>query len=354
MLSDAPYSLLLKQYRANKREERKQQNKISSLKGNVPVDGRWEAKIGNVVKCIALGDIGADFSALPKSIIEQLESNGVTINLRPLDKKLSISAAIELPLSAPITTSATITNSITISLPCGPLRLKNVEFHVIDQNMDEVLLDRPLLRCLGFDLKAHVSKFKGRFDNADVGEPMAKKLNSDGVKNGKAGSLPTYRGLWYNKLEDDPIEPPQSVGAKIGEDEESEIQAAFEEMVMQAGSNGMTPKGQEDAKELLQQFRDIFRIKLGANPPARVPPMQIRPYRSTQIRYAPPQRAFISSTIRRLQEVKAVYANPKARWASPALAVAKPGREIIDSLSTSEGPTARQFQFPLQCPLSRG
>ena len=49
--------------------------------------------------------------------------------------------------------------------------------------------------------------------------------------------------------------------------------------------------------------------------------------RCTQRRYGPAQRAFIASTIKSLEDVKAVYVNPKARWASPALAVPKPGTE---------------------------
>jgi len=61
-----------------------------------------------------------------------------------------------------------------------------------------------------------------------------------------------------------------------------------------------------------------------------VDPLNIRvlpnakPCRTKQRKYELPQRAFISATIRALEGVRAVYANPKARWASPALAVPKP------------------------------
>jgi hypothetical protein len=42
--------------------------------------------------------------------------------------------------------------SIFISLPCGLLFQRQVEFLALDQGMDEVLLGRPLLAALEFDL----------------------------------------------------------------------------------------------------------------------------------------------------------------------------------------------------------
>ena len=95
----------------------------------------------------------------------------------------------------------------------------------------------------------------------------------------------------------------------------------------------MSETGLKRASALLREFRDIFRIKLGPDPPAKVEPLCItlnenaRPVRCTQRRYGPAQRAFIASTIKILEDVKAVYVNAKARWAGPALVVLKPGTE---------------------------
>lgn len=81
----------------------------------------------------------------------------------------------------------------------------------------------------------------------------------------------------------------------------------------------------------LSEYRDVFRIKLGHDEPANVEPLTIqclpgaRPFKTPQRRYAPLQTAFINSTIRDLERVGAVRFNPSAKWASPALAVPKPG-----------------------------
>ena len=83
----------------------------------------------------------------------------------------------------------------------------------------------------------------------------------------------------------------------------------------------------------LKSYRDDFSINLCADPPPKVRPLHIhlkpgaRPFRSTQRRYAPKQRSFLSDTVRKLESVNAIFKNPQAKWASPALAVAKTGSE---------------------------
>jgi Reverse transcriptase (RNA-dependent DNA polymerase) len=81
------------------------------------------------------------------------------------------------------------------------------------------------------------------------------------------------------------------------------------------------------------EYRNVFRIKLGNDPPAKIPPLVVKvkpgatPVKDTQRRYAPAQRAFLSSTIQKLEALGAVRANPTSQWASAALAVPKPGSE---------------------------
>ena len=66
---------------------------------------------------------------------------------------------------------------------------------------------------------------------------------------------------------------------------------------------------------------------MGPDPPASNDPFRISLVpgrtlrRATQRRLATSQRAFIYSTIKDLEKIKAEYAYPHATWASPALAV---------------------------------
>ncbi len=221
-----------------------------------------------------------------------------------------------------------------------------IKFHIIDQEMDEVLLERPLLRSLGFDLDDHLANVRDIFDGQDMATLTGSDVDTD-ENDGFAdrlSALSPYEGLWYNTLEDDSIKPPLSVGAKIGSYTEREILNAFLEMIKKAKDHGISHRGQDELRKLLKEFRDIFKIKLGADPPANVNSMRIqlkenhRPYRSTQRRYAKPQQDLIIKTNKKLEEVGAVYSNSNSKWASPAHAVHKHWPEQFRFTADLRGP----------------
>ena len=317
--------------------------KLSRLSCPTQKDGRWSSMIEGLVPCSALGDIGADESAIPRCILNNLSHEGIQVRVEQLAQPIRLSAAVQLPDQVSFSASARLKLSITLSLPCVPLRLRRVEFLVVDQDMDEILLGRPLLRCLGFDLGDHLEKFRDKIDNADVESLMNSSPEGDTFK---IASLPQYKGLWYNSTEEDPIPASDSITEDASVMDNSDVEKALEAALSDASLKGMSEEGLNILRTMLREFKDIFRTSMGPDPPARIDPLRIRmkkgcrPRRATQRRYAAPQRAFISSTIKNLEEVKAVYAKPKATWASPALAVQK------------AGPDKFRFTVDLRCPNS--
>lgn len=97
----------------------------------------------------------------------------------------------------------------------------------------------------------------------------------------------------------------------------------------------MSREGIQALRKLLEEYRDCFGIKFGSHPPAKVRPLSVKvkpnakPFRCAQHRYAPNQRAFIQHTVQQLEKVAAMYKNSAACWASPALAVPKPGTDKL-------------------------
>jgi hypothetical protein len=79
------------------------------------------------------------------------------------------------------------------------------------------------------------------------------------------------------------------------------------------------------------ECKDVFRLKLGADPPANVKPLVINlrdgaePVRMSARKYAPPQLKFIRDKIRELDKPGLVYKNTGAEWASPPLILPHPG-----------------------------
>jgi hypothetical protein len=82
---------------------------------------------------------------------------------------------------------------------------------------------------------------------------------------------------------------------------------------------------------LLTECKDVFRLKLGADPPANVNPLSIKlrdgaePVRMSARKYAPPQLNFMRDKTRELEYLGLVYKNTGAECASPPLILPKPG-----------------------------
>ena len=197
--------------------------------------------------------------------------------------------------------------------------------------MDEIVLGRPFLNRIGFNLSEHLRRVHPYIHDTNKIKLAAAK----------------YMGLSYVDADDDPIKLPECLAAGTEKDSEEQISEAFKNCIKEANKNGISDQGINRVKNFFTKYRDVFRIKLGPDPPANVPPLFItpeancKPYRSPQRRYTPQQREFITNTVRELESIGAIYKNPSARWASPALAVPKPGSSTLRFTVDLRGPNAR-------------
>jgi hypothetical protein len=82
---------------------------------------------------------------------------------------------------------------------------------------------------------------------------------------------------------------------------------------------------------LVTECKDVFRLKIGADPPAKVKPLFIKlrdgaePVRMSRRKYAPLQLKYMRGKIRELEGMGLVYKKTGAEWASPPLILPKPG-----------------------------
>jgi hypothetical protein len=114
----------------------------------------------------------------------------------------------------------------------------------------------------------------------------------------------------------------------------------------------MSSDGVQSLRQLVTECNDVFRLKIGADPPANVKPLVIKlrdgaePVRMSARKYAPPQLKFMRYKIRELEELGLVYKNTGAELSSPSLTPPKPGpdqyRMIVDLRvpNASKKPTA--------------
>jgi hypothetical protein len=73
---------------------------------------------------------------------------------------------------------------------------------------------------------------------------------------------------------------------------------------MSAEQAGMSWDGAQSLRQLVTECKDVFRLKLGADPPANVKPLVIKlrdcaePVRMSARKYVPPQLKFMHDKIR--------------------------------------------------------
>ena len=61
------------------------------------------------------------------------------------------------------------------------------------------------------------------------------------------------------------------------EDTEEDIQSAFQSMLDEAAQNGLSISGNTKLCAMLQEYRDVFQLRLGNEPPAEVEPIMVVP-----------------------------------------------------------------------------
>jgi hypothetical protein len=93
----------------------------------------------------------------------------------------------------------------------------------------------------------------------------------------------------------------------------------------------MSTDGVQSLRQLVTECKDVFRLKLGADPPANVKPLVIKlrngaePVRMSARKYASTQLKFMHDKILELEELGLVYKNTGAESASPPLILPKSG-----------------------------
>lgn len=321
--------------RKSEKKKKKTGNASKACKAKSEGNGRYQVILPGSISYCGVGDYGSCNSAIPRELFNRIKEADSSISEKPLAAPIKLEAAFDLPSGVDFSASASTTLDILIELPCGKLSLRNVDFWIVNQTMNELLLGRPLLKCLGFDLDKLLHGLCLQGDEVDVASKLAEDLNNEEDINPKAAALKEYGGMWYNREEYDPVEPTDSVAAHMGEDTPNSINEAVKKTIVDARESGMSNEGLKKCEAMLNQYKDVLRIKLGADGPANVQPYEVtlkhgyRPYCSSQRRYALPQRAFIQSTVRCLEKIGAISFNPKSKWASPALAVPKPGTDRL-------------------------
>ena len=140
----------------------------------------------------------------------------------------------------------------------------------------------------------------------------------------------------------------------IGKDTPDEVREALQEQSNKAKADGLQDVA--PLTSLLDEFQDVFRIKLGSDPPATTKPLKLEPLPGTvpyrgKARRAPKEyRDFLRQHVLSLLKHNLVYANPNSKFASEAFVVPKPGgrglRMVVDMRRVNSQMTKYTWPMP--------
>jgi hypothetical protein len=119
----------LDQFYANKRNNAGKTSAVVLQSADGTLDrssanGRWSATIGDNTRVVARGDIGADYSFIPRSLVPSIILDGVRISKRRLAFTVSLEGAVK---NSHIIAKSIVRADLTLPLNCGPLILRQTE-----------------------------------------------------------------------------------------------------------------------------------------------------------------------------------------------------------------------------------
>jgi hypothetical protein len=128
------------------------------------------------VKVTVLADTGSDYSAIPRSAVEDARKRGFPLKVEVLPEPIILNMAIRVE-SDKQTCSAKemLMSAVTITTPLGPLCMRGVRQIIVEEDMDHTLIGRPVLHEMGFAARQHLVSVRDKFhlhDFSHIGEEL--------------------------------------------------------------------------------------------------------------------------------------------------------------------------------------
>lgn len=275
--------------------QRMREEKIAKAKAAraARVPGHHQVVINELIELPYRADSGSDVNVLPAAALRELESCGAPV----ATTVMATPVYLERVGGDLLACRAGCKIDIMLDTAAGPVHLRNLDCVVVDDDEEEFLLGNPTLMSLGIDVDRQIEQLA-------VG-------HVEGVHDGDADDLP-----------EDP---------ELGRDDRSDVDALMDNILIEASDNGFSQSLMPTLRRVVADYRDLWRIRLGTDEPARVEPFHLvlkkdsQPIRCKPRRYAPLASAYMRNYVKELIQCGYVYPNNASRWASAVVPVRKPG-----------------------------
>jgi hypothetical protein len=233
----------------------------------------------------------------------------------------------------------------------GHLRLCNIRWLFCEQEMDEVLLGRPVLHALGIDAEEHLVAARDSLQDSDCsaipsaisGGRLSRLLirsaespvHFSSTLESNTAEEPSvtvheFNRVTYGDRDSDPISDSRLLDLPSDQTDKT-VADAMLAMAEASRAAGLSDPASKSLHNLVFEFTDIWRIGLSSGPPAKLPAMRIQlqpgasPVRAKVRKYPLEQREFLSSFVGELVTNGHAFRNPYATWCAAPLLVPTAG-----------------------------
>ena len=225
----------------------------------------------------------------------------------------------------------------------GIVSLKNVPVLVDEHLHEDVLMGNRALEAIGItDINDLLGELAGRYyDLAEVRVPgvSCSKIQSiscqikDDEDKGleEATTMAEEVESLIQRYRDDDgdheVDPDSEIS--VGPTDPKELDEALKVLIQVAIDNGLPKRLKARMETIVKRCRNIFRVAIGMDPPAKVEPLKIhlmegaKPVRARARRYPKNHRTFLHERTRELVKHGLLRENRGSRWSSAAHVVAK-------------------------------
>jgi hypothetical protein len=128
------------------------------------------------VKVTVFPDTGSDYSAIPRSAVDDAKKRGFPLKVEVLLEPIMLNMSIRGEGDKQ-TCSATeiLMSAVTVTTPSGPLCMRGVRQIIVEEDMDHPLIGRPVLDEMGFLASQHLNSVRDKFhlhDFSHIGEEI--------------------------------------------------------------------------------------------------------------------------------------------------------------------------------------
>jgi hypothetical protein len=123
-----------------------------------------------------LADTGSDYSAIPRSAVEDVKKRGFPLKVEVLPEPIMLNMAIRGESDKQTcSTTEMLMSAVTITTPSGPLCMRGVRHIIVEEDMDHPLIGRPVLDEMDFVASQHLDSVRDKFhlhDFSHIGEEL--------------------------------------------------------------------------------------------------------------------------------------------------------------------------------------